>query len=1203
MKKFLLPLLLCLCACSVDEIQDRIDGLDERLTALEAQVEAMNTEISGLKSLIEGKQFISGIRTNEDGGFTLELVTDTGVQSEITVQDGADGHSPRIGVADYEGEMYWTLDGEFIEDGEGNYLPVSGKDGITPEFKIEDGMWYVSYGGEWQECGKAQEEAELSIFKSAVLSDDGRFAYITLQDDTVLTFEVYRQFGILFDSAEGYVEAGASVTVPFVLTGADENTVIETIASSGWTAEVEVDDSMESGSVIIAAPGESSTGKVIVLVNDGGYKTIMRTLTFISGTLNISTSSVEAPATGGVVSVEVETDMEYEVEIPEDAQSWISLVETRSGMRTETVSFQVSANGTGMLRQTEVRLVSSGTVVETILVYQIIDYDKDLLVFRVKAEEYTSSSASKYSNQVYLPLFGEVAVTVNWGDGSREEIQKKVSGATSLIYHEYAEPGTYYVTVGGRAEALKGTNVNKNIAPAITGVIQWGSLGVNSLMDTFKGNTSLTSVPQPEDGAFAAVTTADGMFDGCTSLVSVPENLFASATALTDAGSLFNGCSSLKSVPENLFASCPLVTDVASMFAGCGSLEEVPSGLLSRQTEVTSLANLFKGCSALKTVPEDLFANQSKVKNLGSLFTDCSSLESVPAGLFKNLDAVTAAGTMFKGCSALKTVPEGLFDAFGKVTNISSLFSGCSSLGNLPAGIFRNMSAVTSAGYLYEGCVGMTDFPPIKNMTSLKTVNAMWKDCATLASVPADYFPESVSTGTTTAYMFQNCTSLKTVPEGLFDDFSNVTIITQMFQNCTSLESLPVGIFDNMKKIKTAKNTFEGCSAFTGESPYTIVGDRKIHLYERSADNGFTEITGYDDCFTGCGKMADYTYIPISWGGISDGTTGVPVLELSMVPSEGEEYFRFDISIKGADVKSCRYVLGETETVQSRLEEMGDYEKLCNRYGTAFSSSVIGNINSPEGHTVSSSDNLEPATEYTLVVMAGNVHGNTVETCVAVTGDVPEGEAGYERYIGTWTVTSASSEITGKPQTFTVEIEPYRVNESFRVSGWGITGFGSRDIAPFLMDYSDGNVSVSTYGYYGMYNLYYVYLKYRFKKEDGLYYVWTTDEDLATGTFGDDGTVTIEMSGFTDPASGNTYQVSGMDYFLYSGGKFYEVENMFKPGYTVSDYSIGPYVLTKSGPEQTRARKAASASPAFVELETVSLPVIPVRQGASEVLR
>ena len=433
MKKFLLPLLLCLCACSVDELQDRIDGLDERLTALEAQVEAMNTEISGLKSLIEGKQFISGIRTNEDGGFTLELVTDTGVQSEITVQDGADGHSPRIGVADYEGEMYWTLDGEFIEDGEGNYLPVSGKDGITPEFKIEDGMWYVSYGGEWQECGKAQEEAEPSIFKSAVLSDDGKFAYITLQDDTVLTFEVYRQFGILFDSAEGYVEAGASVTVPFVLTGADENTVIETIASSGWTAEVEVDDSMESGSVIVAAPGESSTGKVIVLVNDGGYKTIMRTLTFISGTLNISTSSVEAPATGGVVSVEVETDMEYEVEIPEDAQNWISFVETRSGMRTETVSFQVSANGTGMLRQTEVRLVSSGTVVETILVYQIIDYDKDLLVFRVKAEEYTSSSASKYSNQVYLPLFGEVAVTVNWGDGSREEIQKKVSGATSLI--------------------------------------------------------------------------------------------------------------------------------------------------------------------------------------------------------------------------------------------------------------------------------------------------------------------------------------------------------------------------------------------------------------------------------------------------------------------------------------------------------------------------------------------------------------------------------------------------------------------------------------------------------------------------------------------------------------------------------------------------------------------------------------------------
>ena len=533
---------------------------------------------------------------------------------------------------------------------------------------------------------------------------------------------------------------------------------------------------------------------------------------------------------------------------------------------------------------------------------------------------------------------------------------------------------------------------------------------------------------------------------------------------------------------------------------------------------------------------------------------------------------------------------------------MANLFSGCASLKSLPADLFAKLTAVTQAGYLYEGCTSMTEFPSLKNCTALKTVNALWKDCSTLVSAPDDYFPESVKDGTTLAYLFQNCSALQTVPAGLFSNFEKVTIITQMFENCTSLRSLPVEMFDNMRKITTATSAFNGCSAFTGESPYTMVEGEKVHLYERSTANGFSAVTKYTDCFEGCTQMADYANIPQAWGGISDGTKAKPTLTLSMAPQAGAEYYRFDITIRGTEVKQSKFVLGTTEIVQKRLAEFdGDYERLCNRYGTTFNSSVVSKINSETGHQVSSGD-LEADTDYTLVVLASNAHGTTIATCESRTAEVPAGDADFERYIGTWTVTSTSAEKSGAPQTFTIQIEPYRVNESFRVSGWGITTMGNADTAPFLMDYADGKVSISTKDYYGMVGLYYVYLKYRFyDPEEESYFVWTTDSSLATGEYGSDGSITIECGKFTNPANGKEYTVSGMDYFLYSGGGFYESMDLFKPDYLTSDYSIGPYRLTRAS--GTRAVQQTRTSEGFIQLEQAPRARVMTQPGASRVNR
>ena len=232
-----------------------------------------------------------------------------------------------IGVKqDSDGVYYWTLNGDFILDN-GKKLPVSG---VTPEFKIENSHWWVSYdnGATWTDCGQAQTDQNL--FKSVATSEDGKLVYLTLADGTVLTFELYVQFGIAFDTASATIRVGETAEIPFTLTGADAKTDIQALADGAWKAEVKRTDN-EGGTIAVTAPGDSSTGKVIVLVSDGDAKTLMRTLTFVSGVLNVSTSSKEATAAGGPVTVEVETDLDYTAAIPEAAKSWITLAETRGG--------------------------------------------------------------------------------------------------------------------------------------------------------------------------------------------------------------------------------------------------------------------------------------------------------------------------------------------------------------------------------------------------------------------------------------------------------------------------------------------------------------------------------------------------------------------------------------------------------------------------------------------------------------------------------------------------------------------------------------------------------------------------------------------------------------------------------------------------------------------------------------------------------
>ena len=155
-------LMLTSCAKDYDDdlatINKRVDNLEGRVSALE---QWHNDNIDALQQIINIQQsgsYISAITPLASGdGYVMTF----GNGQTFTVhdgKDGQDGHSPIIGVRqDTDGIYYWTLDGEWLLDADGQKVRTTGKDGRdgqngqngqdgqTPTITINaDGYWVIN---------------------------------------------------------------------------------------------------------------------------------------------------------------------------------------------------------------------------------------------------------------------------------------------------------------------------------------------------------------------------------------------------------------------------------------------------------------------------------------------------------------------------------------------------------------------------------------------------------------------------------------------------------------------------------------------------------------------------------------------------------------------------------------------------------------------------------------------------------------------------------------------------------------------------------------------------------------------------------------------------------------------------------------------------------------------------------------------------
>ena len=399
-----------------------------------------------------------------------------------------------------------------------------------------------------------------------------------------------------------------------------------------------------------------------------------------------------------------------------------------------------------------------------------------------------------------------------------------------------------------------------------------GASGVSG-GDPLNGGIGFTVIPEGLFDKCTKVTTFDGTFSGCSGIQSIPEGLFDNCPHVNSFNGTFQECTNLTSVPNDLFKYNRIAWDFGYTFKGCKSLQTIPARLLADKNQSSTRCDFyatFSGCENLQEIPEGLFENTlTDGYGFSYTFSGCKSLQKIGDKAFKGCSTTTTMVDPFTGCDNIKEIGNNVFEGCTSMTKFQGMFENHPNLTKLGGYIFKDCKIYTS----FSGCKSLTEISEnlfagldIENRTSFWGV---FQNCSSLKSIPKGLFKGFVNV-TTFADAFMGCKSLESIPEGLFDDCPNATNFGWSFSGCSSLQSIPEGLFDKCTKASYFYQTFYNCTNLTGESPYTVINidgeDVKVHLYERANyPDYFTAPSNTGICFSNCNNLTDYNSIPSDW--------------------------------------------------------------------------------------------------------------------------------------------------------------------------------------------------------------------------------------------------------------------------------------------------------------------------------------------------
>ena len=927
-------LLLFGCSDKYDDsaLRNDLNDLENRVTKLEELCKQMNTNISSLQKIVEALQdnlSISKVEQISDG-----YIIHFSDGSTATIKNGKNSEdAPIIGVKkDTDGIYYWTLDGEWLTDEKGNKVKAQGtdgkdgvdgedgndgvdgedgvdgtngkdgKDGITPQLKIENGRWMLSMdnGKTWTDIGQATgadgkdgedgadgtdgedgvdgKDGTNGIFKSVREDDDN--VYFTLEDDSVITIPKSdnSKFAIAFDTTDiAILNGGESKTISYTITDATENTVVKAIAQDGWKVKVNA-TSTDKGTITITAPNPIVESEILVFANDGSYRTVMVSLNCMQGQINIADNSIDATPAGGTQEIKLTTNLDYTVEIPDNAKSWLSLAPETRAMREDTIVFEVTANE-GIQRYATVALKDEqGNILQTIIFRQLGMCTE--IHVETKGELENELAGYDYANIESLKITGVLndvdflfiyRMMPNLKNLDIAEVNITALPTQAFYNSKNVEhlilPNTL-ITIG--EEMFYQSDLRSVVIPTNVTTVGYSA---------FKRCSSLTTVTFEKESQLKTIGGDyyyGGAFSDCTALTSIeiPASVETIGnTAFSDCSSLatvtFEKGSRLKTIGNNAYYRCTSLTSI-----------EIPASVETIEKKA------FMHCSSLATVT---FEKGSQLKTIAGdsydgAFSDCTALTSIeiPASV------ETIEATAFKRCSQLATVT---FEKGSQLKTIGGGYSSSSHFGTYSDyyGAFSDCSSLTSieipASVETIEATAFSDCSQLATVTfekgsQLKTIGGGYSSsyyygaflgCSSLTSIE---IPASVETIEATA--FKRCSKLTTVTfekgsqlkiigggfdtnvgyryiYGAFSELKN--LMTVDMSACTQVEIIEECAFYNdpeLRLFKVSTETPPTCenNAFVGINPYSVlkVPSGCANAYKAATGwKNFASITGLDE--------------------------------------------------------------------------------------------------------------------------------------------------------------------------------------------------------------------------------------------------------------------------------------------------------------------------------------------------------------------
>lgn len=602
------------------------------------------------------------------------------------------------------------------------------------------------------------------------------------------------------------------------------------------------------------------------------------------GALLVTKNKFDIPQEGGEFTIELQSNMSYEIQIDPDSQSWITEIPQSKALTAYTHTFSVEANPNTTKRDGNVEIIGSNGKTETVSIYQA---EKGEIVLS-KSEETVSAIGGEVRVQLRSNVDYEVIVPedIDWVERLQSDkadelvfnvkpndrtenreaeitVKDKNSDLSQIFTIKQDNLKTIHVaTKGTLSDVLKENGIENAEYLKITGELNdvdfltLNEMGKNNLMYLDISEVNITVIPNNAmNGTNLSyiilpknlIEIGAGAFYGTNiKEINIPETveiIGKSAFCYCDALSKANIPTKIKEMGSYVFYYCtslqediiipPTIESIGDYIFEGSAIQSVT--FKKGETPISITYCMFRNCKSLSSVN---FETGCLIQELESgCFAECTALSeiTIPA------EVSEIVSSAFRDCTSLKSVT---FETGSKLTTIDGYFN------------ISQYSGVSFSG-AFKGCTSLSS---ITIPASVETIaEGAFYDCTSLKEVKFEEGSKLSEIGGRASYndydynnhagkkwftagAFENCKALTsiTIPKGV------MVIKPATFNNCSSLSEIN---FEKGSKLHTISGTYHFFESSTLDGPNPFRGC-PLKIFDAS---NCTELTTLEQApFDGC---------------------------------------------------------------------------------------------------------------------------------------------------------------------------------------------------------------------------------------------------------------------------------------------------------------------------------------------------------------